>query len=67
MGGKTVGNTVNLMSNDVNRFDTAPIYLHYLYISPIQTSFITYFLYKEMGISGIIGVLTVLAVVPLQG
>ncbi|KAJ8960745.1 hypothetical protein NQ318_020038 [Aromia moschata] len=49
LGGETVGNAVNLMSNDVNRFDIAPMFLHYLWIAPsrrreinilLQTSYI---------------------------
>lgn len=31
------GLVVNLMANDVNRFDTGPLFVHYLWIGPIET------------------------------
>lgn len=66
LGGKTVGNTMNLMSNDVNRFDMTPMHLHYLWIAPLQTIVIIYFLYKEMGFAGLYGVIAILIVIPIQ-
>ncbi|KAL8592431.1 hypothetical protein ACOMHN_021373 [Nucella lapillus] len=36
MGQTTTGQIVNLMSNDVNRFDQAVIFLHFLWIGPVQ-------------------------------
>lgn len=31
-----VGQVVNLLSNDVSRFDSLPVYVNYLWITPIQ-------------------------------
>lgn len=67
LGGKTVGNVVNLMSNDVNRFDMAPLFFHYLWISPIQVVFILYFMYREMHMSALVGILAILGFIPMQG
>lgn len=36
LGQTTVGQMVNLLTNDVNRFDVALIYLHYLIVAPLQ-------------------------------
>ncbi|KAL1490440.1 hypothetical protein ABEB36_013133 [Hypothenemus hampei] len=66
LGGKTVGNTVNLMSNDVNRFDNAPLFLHYLWIAPLQASLITFFIYMEMGVASFYGMMALLVVGPVQ-
>ncbi|XP_027849228.2 ATP-binding cassette sub-family C member 4-like [Aphis gossypii] len=67
LGETTAGQVVNLLSNDVNRFDSVVIFLHYLWIGPLQTLIITYFLWQEIGVSSIVGVATLLLVIPLQG
>ncbi|XP_033334914.2 ATP-binding cassette sub-family C member 4 isoform X1 [Megalopta genalis] len=67
LGETTVGQAVNLLSNDVNRFDVAIIFLHYLWIGPLETIIILYFMYREVEISAIIGVAVLLMFVPLQG
>ncbi|XP_015184428.1 PREDICTED: probable multidrug resistance-associated protein lethal(2)03659 isoform X2 [Polistes dominula] len=67
LGKTTVGQAVNLLSNDVNRFDVAIIFLHYLWIAPLETMIITYFMFAEVQISAIIGVVTLLMFIPLQG
>lgn len=54
------------MSNDVVRFDTAPIFIHYVWIGPIQALFILYFLHKEVGYASLVGILAVAAVLPIQ-
>jgi ATP-binding cassette subfamily C (CFTR/MRP) protein 4 len=36
LAGTTVGQMVNLLSNDVNRFDSSVIFLNYLWIGPLQ-------------------------------
>lgn len=67
LGETTVGQAVNLLSNDVNRFDVAIIFLHYLWIGPLETIIIIYFMYQEVEISAIIGVAALLMFIPLQG
>ncbi|KAJ8966239.1 hypothetical protein NQ314_003654 [Rhamnusium bicolor] len=64
--GRTVGNAVNLMSNDVTRFDMAPIFLHYLWIAPLQVICIIYFLYREVQFAAVIGMSAVACVIPFQ-
>ncbi|CAH0722850.1 unnamed protein product, partial [Brenthis ino] len=60
------GLVVNLMANDVNRFDSGPLFVHYLWIGPLETVLITFYLYREMGISAVYGALIVMAAVPFQ-
>lgn len=67
LGETTIGQAVNLLSNDVNRFDIALIYLHYLWLGPLETIIITYFMYKEVELSAIFGVIILLLFIPLQG
>lgn len=58
---------MNLMSNDVNRFDISPMFFHYLWVSPLQTIIVLYFMYREMEISAVIGILSICVFIPLQG
>lgn len=69
LGETTIGQAVNLLSNDVNRFDISIIFFHYLWIGPLQTIVITFFMYYylDIGISSIIGVASLLMFIPLQG
>ncbi|XP_072935686.1 ATP-binding cassette sub-family C member 4-like isoform X2 [Epargyreus clarus] len=60
------GLVVNLMANDVNRFDSGPVFAHYLWIGPFETILITAYLYREMGMPAIYGTLIVIGVVPFQ-
>ncbi|KAF5283714.1 hypothetical protein FQR65_LT13749 [Abscondita terminalis] len=66
MAKTTIGQMVNLLSNDVNRFDVAVLFAHYFWIGPIQAIICTYFMYEEVGYSALIGVLSLLLLIPLQ-
>ncbi|XP_060872043.1 LOW QUALITY PROTEIN: ATP-binding cassette sub-family C member 4-like [Metopolophium dirhodum] len=63
----TVGQMINLISNDVNQFDLALPKLHYLWIGPLQTIVVTYLLWQEIGVSSLIGIATFFFFIPLQG
>lgn len=62
-----VGRVINLMANDVNRFDVTILYVPFLWIGPLETIIVTYFLWREVGASSICGVATLLIFIPLQG
>ncbi|XP_043286728.1 probable multidrug resistance-associated protein lethal(2)03659 [Venturia canescens] len=67
LGETTIGQAVNLLSNDVNRFDVSLIFFHYLWIGPLETIVLTYFMYQEVGLAAVIGVASLLMFIPLQG
>lgn len=48
LGETTAGQVVNLISNDVGRLDLAMIFVHYLWLGPIETIFITYLMSIEV-------------------
>ncbi|XP_033761066.1 multidrug resistance-associated protein 4-like isoform X2 [Pecten maximus] len=66
LGQTTTGQIVNLMSNDVNRFDTAAIFLHYLWVGPCQAIPVLIILWRELGPSTLAGFVVLLLLVPVQ-
>ena len=58
---------INLLSNDVNRFDYFLFPIHYIWIAPIQTAIISYLLYKEVHLAAVGGILTLLLFIPIHG
>ncbi|XP_060072940.1 ATP-binding cassette sub-family C member 4-like isoform X1 [Ylistrum balloti] len=66
LGQTTTGQIVNLMSNDVNRFDTAAIFLHYLWVGPCQAIPVLIILWQELGPSTLAGFVVLLLLVPVQ-
>ena len=65
-GETTVGQLVNLLSNDVNRFDLAVVFMHSLWLSPLQTCLVIYVLWKEVGWTGNMGVIILVVIIPFQ-
>lgn len=51
LGETTVGQVVNLLSNDVGRLDIAIIFLHFLWVGPIETIAVTYLMYLKVSFS----------------
>lgn len=62
----TVGQMVNLISNDVGRFEMATINFHSLWIAPLETFVIMILIYFYVGVTGMIGVLALFFFIPLQ-
>ncbi|XP_038070620.1 multidrug resistance-associated protein 4-like [Patiria miniata] len=67
LGETTVGQLVNILSNDVNRFDLAFMFLHYLWIAPIQLILVTALIWREIGVSCLAGMPILILLAPLQG
>ncbi|DAA23773.1 TPA: ABCC4 protein-like, partial [Bos taurus] len=66
MGKTTTGQIVNLLSNDVNRFDQVTMFLHYLWVGPLQAVAVTALLWMEIGISCLAGMAVLIIILLLQ-
>lgn len=66
LGDTTVGQIVNLMSNDINRMNGACLFVHDLWIGPIAAVLVTIIMYYEIGISSIFGTLYIICYIPFQ-
>uniref|UniRef100_T1JTT6 Uncharacterized protein n=1 Tax=Tetranychus urticae TaxID=32264 RepID=T1JTT6_TETUR len=61
-----VGNIINLMSNDVTKFDECAMHAHSLILAPIETIVISVILLYSLGYPYVIGLILLIAFVPLQ-
>lgn len=67
LGETAAGKVVNLLANDVVRFDYVTIALHYFWIAPIQVIVVAYFIWRAVGIASLAGILgLVLFTLPVQ-
>ncbi|XP_018014703.1 ATP-binding cassette sub-family C member 4, partial [Hyalella azteca] len=66
LAGTTVGQMVNLLSNDVNRFDSSVIFLNYLWIGPLQLIIVTLLLWDLLGWACMAGLVVIVLFIPLQ-
>jgi ATP-binding cassette subfamily C (CFTR/MRP) protein 4 len=67
LGEVTEGQAVNLLSNDVARFDKSFLLLAFLVIAPVETMVIVYLMWGKIGTSAVVGVVGILLVIPVQG
>ncbi|XP_059049067.1 ATP-binding cassette sub-family C member 4-like [Achroia grisella] len=68
LGETTAGKVVNLLSNDLQRFDLAFIFLHYIWIIPLQLTAVCYLGYMQAESAALIGLVAlILIAVPIQG
>ncbi|XP_046428417.1 ATP-binding cassette sub-family C member 4-like [Neodiprion fabricii] len=62
------GKVANLISNDVARFDMLLIYLHFVWIMPLQMSLIGYVMWQSLGVATLVGMVAMLVqTLPIQG
>uniref|UniRef100_A0AAR2K3Q2 Cystic fibrosis transmembrane conductance regulator n=1 Tax=Pygocentrus nattereri TaxID=42514 RepID=A0AAR2K3Q2_PYGNA len=66
MGQTTTGQIVNLLSNDVNKFDEVTIFLHFLWVGPLQAAAVIGLLWQEIGPSCLAGFAVLVFLMPLQ-
>lgn len=60
------GQVINLMSTDVGRFDNVISMLHDIWKGPLELAIMGYFIYREIGIYGLVGIAFLLCFLPLQ-
>ena len=58
---------VNLLSNDVDKLERLTLYLHMLWIAPIQLAIVTVLTWRNFGYATLGGMVLLLGGVPLQG
>lgn len=57
---------INILSNDLGRFDVALCFLHDTWKGPLESLLIGYLMYREIGLAAVIGVSFMLSFIPLQ-
>ncbi|XP_063699793.1 ATP-binding cassette sub-family C member 4 [Culicoides brevitarsis] len=66
-GQTPIGYLVNLLSNDVSRFDDCLVFIHYVWILPFQSCIICYLLWREVRWAALVGVVgLLLKTIPVQ-
>ncbi|CAG9863640.1 unnamed protein product [Phyllotreta striolata] len=66
LGDTPTGKVVNLLSNDVARFDFASMLINQMWIGPVSGIIVMYMLYQRSGLPGLAGILVVFVMAPLQ-
>ncbi|XP_066255318.1 probable multidrug resistance-associated protein lethal(2)03659 isoform X2 [Euwallacea similis] len=62
----TIGQMVNLISNDVSRYETCVMNVHNIWIGPVQLLILVFLLLSYAGWTGLMGIGVLLCVIPLQ-
>ncbi|XP_011700174.1 PREDICTED: probable multidrug resistance-associated protein lethal(2)03659, partial [Wasmannia auropunctata] len=65
LGETAPGKVVNLVANDVNRFEFVTYLIHYMWSAPLSALIVAYILYREVNYAGLIGIAALLMVVPI--
>lgn len=61
------GKVLNLVANDVQRFELALAFLHDIWKGPVEALLFGYFIYQQIGLAGVIGMAFLLSFIPIQG
>lgn len=60
------GRVINLLSNDFSKFDIALCFIHDVWKGPFETILLGFLIWREIGISGVVGILFILSFIPIQ-
>lgn len=63
----SAGQTVNLLTNDVNSLDYAMPFFNYIWMSPIILILIAYIIFVQIELSALTGIALYVLIIPLQG
>lgn len=66
LGETAPGKVVNLLSNDVSRFEWVTICMNSMWTGPLLSLVIAILLWREIGIAGLVGIAIIFVVVPIQ-
>lgn len=66
LGDSSAGQVVNLISNDVSRFELVSVLVNCMWAAPIISIILAVILYYRVGIPGLIGMAVLFTVVPIQ-
>ncbi|EDW77876.2 uncharacterized protein Dwil_GK24718 [Drosophila willistoni] len=66
LGDTTTGQVVNLISNDLGRFDRALVHFHFLWLGPLELLLASFFIYQQIGWSSFYGIAILILYLPLQ-
>lgn len=66
LGKTTIGQMINLLSNDVNRFDNCFKQFHQLWAAPLESIVVMFLLYKMVGLTSLTGYVLLVFFIPLQ-
>nr|AUO38741.1 ABCC3 protein [Spodoptera frugiperda] len=68
LGDTAAGKVVNILSNDLQRFDLSMVFLHYVWIIPLQIAAVIYLGYLQAGTAAFIGFAALIIIaLPFQG
>lgn len=60
------GQVINFLSNDVGKLDLALCFVHDLWKGPLEAIIMFYFIYVEIGLASVIGMVFMFSFIPLQ-
>lgn len=60
------GQVINFLSNDVTNMEIAVTFLHDLWKGPLELFVIGYFIYREIGLASLVGLIFMFSFIPLQ-
>lgn len=66
LGETAPGKVINLLSNDVSRFESVSLCINALWIAPLLSFIVACLLWQEIGVAGLIGILVITIVMPIQ-
>ncbi|CAH0390818.1 unnamed protein product [Bemisia tabaci] len=66
LGMSAPGQIINLMSNDVSRFEIVSVVLSFMWSAPIASVVVAYFLFSLVGYSAFVGMAIIFIVLPIQ-